>query len=116
VRRDLPGERGSRLQIAAAWRRKRPEMRLNDLVQRLIHIVGNGIERPGEARHGVMRIQRIGIVRIADAEGPGQRARHLPGVLRIEIQIEEVVRLRIGQREGFRSRRCDAVDELRQVV
>ena len=92
----------------------RPLLRPNHLAQRLIHIVGNGIERPGEARHGVMRIQRIRIVGIADAERPGQRARQLPGVLRIKVQIQEIVWLRIGQRKGFRSRRRNSVDELRQ--
>ena len=87
----------------------------NHRIERLIHIVGDGIERAGQARDGVMRIQRIGIVGIADAESPGEGARQLPGVLRIKIQIEEVVRLRIGQREGFRGRGRDAVNELRQA-
>ena len=40
--------------------------------------------------------------------------RHLPGVLRVEIQIQEIVRLGVGQRKGFRCRRGHAVDELRQ--
>ena len=61
-----------------------------------------------------MRIWGIRIVRGAHAESPGQRPGNLPGVLRIEIQIEKVVRLRIRQRKGFRRRRCNAVDELRQ--
>ena len=62
----------------------------------------------------MVRIQRIGIVRIAQSERPRQRSRHLPGVLRVEIQIQEIVRLRIGERKGFRGCRRDAVDELRQ--
>jgi hypothetical protein len=97
VRRDLQGDGGSRLQDG---RRRGGEnctqLRLNHLVERLIHIVGNGLERPREARDVVVRIQRIGIVRIADAEGPGQRARDSPCVLPIKVEIEEVEGLRIG--------------------
>ena len=60
VRRELPGDGGSRLQDRGRrGGENRPLLRPNDLAQRLIHIVRNGIERPGEARHGVMRIQRI---------------------------------------------------------
>ena len=115
LRRDLPGDRGSRLQNRQRRRRENvPEMRLDHRVERLIHVVRNRVERARQPRHGVVRIQRIRIVRSADAEGPGQRARHLPGVLRVEIQIEEVVRLRIRQRKCLRRGRRNAVDELRQ--
>src|SRR3984957_5172811 len=89
-------------------------MRLNHLVQWLIQIVRDRIERPVKARYGVMRIHRIRVVRIADAESPRKSMRHLPGVLRIEVQIEEVVRVRIDQRKGLRGCGCDAVNELRK--
>ena len=36
-----------------------PQLCLDRLAQRLIHIVRNGIERTRQARHRVMRIQRI---------------------------------------------------------
>ena len=60
MRRDLPRDGGSGLQDRR-WRggENSPLLRLDDLAQRLIHIVGNGVERPGEAGHGVMWIQRI---------------------------------------------------------
>ncbi len=40
--------------------------------------------------------------------------RHLPGVLRIKVRFKKSVWHRIGQGEGFRSCRCNTVDELRQ--
>ena len=76
--------------------------------------MGNGIERTGQPGHGLVRIGWIRVVRIANAEGPGQSWRHLPGVLRVEVQVQEIVRLRIGQRKGCRGRGRHAVDELGQ--
>ena len=86
----------------------------NDLIERLIYIMGNGIERAGETRYGMVRIRRIGVVGIADTKSPGQVVRQFPGVLRIKVQIQEIVRLRIGQRISRRGGRRYTVDELRQ--
>ena len=38
--------------------------------KRLIHIVRDGIERAAEARDLMVRIERIGIQRVANAESP----------------------------------------------
>src|SRR3984957_16178183 len=89
-------------------------MRLNHRVERLIHVVRDGIEGAGQPRYGVMRIQRIRVVCVTDAKRPGELASQFPGVLRIKIEIEEAVRLRISQRKSFRSRGRNPVDELRQ--
>ena len=40
---------------------------------------------------------------------------HLPGVLRIQIDVEEVEGLGIGKRECRGRGGCDSVDELRQI-
>ena len=59
------------------------ETGLNGGIQRLIHIMRDGIERAAKARDLVVRIQWVGIERISNAEGPRQLAGQLPGVLRI---------------------------------
>jgi hypothetical protein len=46
-----------------------------------------------------MWIQPVGIAGIAHAERPGQSGGHFPRVLRIEIQVEEIVWLGVGHRE-----------------
>ena len=75
IRRELPGERGSRLPDGQRRGRKDvPQMRLNHGVERLIDVVGDRIERPGKPRDFIMRVQRIGIQRVADADRPGQLA------------------------------------------
>ena len=90
-------------------------MRLNQCIERLIGIVRKAVEGARQLRQCHMRIQRVGIVGGTHAESPGQFARELPGILRIQIDVEEVERLRI--RNGKRSRRGrrDSVDELRQI-
>ena len=62
----------------------------------------------------MVRIDWVGIVGCANSECPGQCSGHLPGVLRIEVQVEEVVGLGIGQRERFRGGGCHSINELRQ--
>ena len=115
ARRELPCDRGSRLQN----RDRRGieqfrEMRLDDRVQRLIHVMRNRIEGAGEPRDFVMRTQRIRVERVANADRPRQRWLELPRILRVQIEIQEVERLVRGKRERLRCRRRDAVDELRQ--
>ena len=77
------------------------ETGLDGGVQRLIDVVRNRSERAGKPRDCIMRIQRIRIMSGADAECPGQFRRHFPGVLRIQIQIQEIVRLGVRERKGF---------------
>src|SRR5437588_418530 len=62
----------------------------------------------------MVRIEWIGIVCCPDAEGPCQPGRHFPGVLRVEIQIQEIVWLRVRERKCLRCGRSHAIDELRQ--
>jgi hypothetical protein len=65
-------------------------MSLNNGVQRLIGIMRDGIESAAKAGDLIVRIQRIGVEGIAQAERLGQFASHLPGVLRVDIEIEKV--------------------------
>ncbi len=114
-RLELPGDRGSRLQNRQRRGGKHiAEMGLDGGVQRLIHIVRDGIERAAKARDLIVRIERIGIERVAHAESPGQLRGHLPGVLRVEIEIEEVEWLVGRQGKSLRRRGCHSIDKLRQ--
>ena len=72
------------------------------------------IERAVEAGNLIVRVQRIGIVGVAQAEGPGQRAGDLPGVLGVEVEIEKVEWLVGDVGKVLRRGRCHSVDELRQ--
>src|SRR5208283_200245 len=80
----------------------------------MVDIMRNGIERAVETRNLVMRVQWVGVIRIAQAKRPGQRRRDSPGVLNIEIQIEEIKRFVGRRRECLRCRGCHAVYELWQ--
>ncbi len=51
---------------------------------------------------------------VANAEGPSELWSELPGVLRVEIEIQEVERFVGGRGKGFGRGRGDSVDELRQ--
>ncbi len=61
-----------------------------------------------------MRIDWVPVVRCAHSKRPGQRSSRLPSVLRIDVQVKEVIRLGIGQRERFGGARCYPINELRQ--
>src|SRR5262249_39623386 len=83
-------------------------------VDGLVHVMVYRCKRAGEARDGPVRIQRVGIVGSANAQRPSEPRGELPGVLGVEIQIQEVVWLRIGEWKGFRRGGCHAMDRLRQ--
>ena len=61
-----------------------------------------------------MRVRWIGIVSGADAEGPREPLRHLPGVLGIQIQVQKIVRLGVCERKCLGHGGSHAMDELRQ--
>ena len=115
IRFDLPRDAGSGLQNRQ-WGgcEDIPQTSLNHVAERLIDIVRDGIERAVETGNLVMRIQRVGIVGIAQAERPSHRFRDPPRILGIEIEIEKVERLVRRCGECLRGRRRHAVDELRQ--
>ncbi len=111
----LPCDRRSRLQDREGRRGKYvAEAGLNGGVQRLIHIVRDGIERAAQASNLLMRIERIGIERVSNAEGPRQLLGHFPCVLRIQIEIQEVERFVCRRGESFCRRGCDSINVLRQ--
>ncbi len=112
---ELPRNRHPRLQNGR-WRGREQmaEMSLDRGVQRLI-AMRDGTERAAKTGDLVMRIQRIGVEGVAKTEGPGQRASHFPGVLRVEIEIEKVEGLIGVRRERLRRGVRDSIDELRQV-
>src|SRR5258708_18807598 len=74
----------------------------------------DGIERSCQPGNALMRIQRIGIKCISYPEGPRQLLGHLPSVLCVEIEIEEVEGFVCRGGESLRRRRCDSIDVLRQ--
>ena len=88
-------------------------MSSNRGVQRLIDIMGDRIERAVQPGDFLMRVQRVGIERIADAERPGQFRSHLPRVLRVEVEVEKVEGFVRRSRKGLRCGRGHAIDELR---
>jgi hypothetical protein len=97
---ELPRDRRSRLQDCDRRGGEQiAEMSLNHGVQRLIDIMGDRIEGAAETANLLVRIQGIGIVGIADADGPCQLRGHSPGVLCIEVQVEKVERFvcRVGK-------------------
>src|SRR5271154_2232174 len=61
-----------------------------------------------------MRIQRIRIERVANTDRPRQFRRQLPGVLRVEIEIQKAERLVRGLRKSLRRNGRNSIDELRQ--
>src|SRR5258708_8166491 len=89
-------------------------MSLKHGTQWLIDVMGNCGKRSAEAGNLLVRIKRIGIECVAKPECPGQCGSHLPGVLRVQVKIEEVEWLidRKGKRLGCGG--SDAVNELRQ--
>src|ERR1035441_387828 len=77
-------------------------MSLNRCVQRLIGNVHDGTERTAKTGNLIMRIQRIGVEGVAQAERPRQFASHFPCVLRVDIEIEKVEGLIRIRRETLR--------------
>src|ERR1700693_5587960 len=61
-----------------------------------------------------MWIQWIGVACVSQAECPGKLPNHSPGVLGIEIEIEEPEGFVCRQWESLGCGRCHPVDELRQ--
>ena len=59
-------------------------------------------------------IRGVRIQCVADTGRPGQLARELPRILRVEVKIERIERLIRGTRKSFRGGRGNTVDELRQ--
>ena len=115
-RLELPRNRRSRLQNGHRCRREQiAEMSLNGCVQRLIDIMRDGTERAAKTGDLIMRIQRIGVEGVAQAERPGQCASHFPGVLRVEIEIEKVEGLICVRRERLRRGVRHSIDKLLQV-
>src|ERR1700691_1580592 len=90
-------------------------MSLNRGVQWLIDIMRDGTERAVKTGDLIMRIQRIGVEGVAQAERPGQFASHFPGVLRIEIEIEKAEGLVGVRRERLRRGIRYSMDKLLQV-
>src|ERR1700692_1220019 len=89
-------------------------MSLNCLIEWLIHIVGDGTESAAKTGNLFMRIQRIGVKGVAQSERPGKLLSHFPGVLGVEIQVEEAEWLVCRQWKSLGCRRCYSIDELRQ--
>src|SRR5271155_4333446 len=113
---ELPRNRGSRLQNGQRCGREQiAEMSLNSGVQRLIDIMRDGTERAAKTSDLIMRIQRIGVEGVAQAERPGQFASYFPGVLRIDIEIEKVERLISVRRERLRRGVRHSINKLLQV-
>ena len=90
-------------------------MSLDGRIQRLIDIMRDGTERAAKTGDLIMRVQRIGVEGVAQAERPGQCASHFPGVLRVDIEIEKVERLICVRRERLRRGVRDSIDKLLQV-
>src|ERR1035437_4969414 len=61
-----------------------------------------------------MRIEWVGIECVSNAESPRQLLGHLPGVLRVEIEIQKVEGFVCRRRKSLCCRRCDPIDVLRQ--
>ncbi len=74
----------------------------------------DGTERAAKTRNLIMWIQRVGVECIAQAKGPGQRPGYFPGVLGVEIEIEEAEWLICCQRKSPGCGRRHSIDELRQ--
>src|SRR5271167_1390014 len=74
----------------------------------------DGTEGTAKTAYLLMRIQWIGVEGVAQAERPGQFASYFPGVLRVDIEIEEVEGLICARRESLRRGVRHSIDELRQ--
>src|SRR5208282_2367762 len=61
-----------------------------------------------------MRIQRIRVERVAQPESPGELGGDPPGVLRVDIEVQEAKRFVRGQRKRLRRGRSHSIDELGQ--
>ena len=59
----------------------------NAVIERLVHIVRNGIERAGKSRNRVVRIQGIRIVSLTKSVSPRQLRSDLPRVLSVKIEF-----------------------------
>ena len=90
------------------------EIRLNRGIERLIHVVRNGTESSTKAANLLVWIEWIGIEGIARSECPGKARGDSPGILRVQIEIEEIERLIGRGREGLGCGRSYPIDELRQ--
>ena len=112
---ELPRDRRSGLKNRERSRcEESSKVSLNRIAQRLVHIVRDGIERTLESRDLVVRVQRIGVEGIAYTDRPGYGRCNFPGVLCIEIQVQEVERLVTRCGEGLSCCRGNTVNELRQ--
>src|SRR5271168_4768927 len=90
------------------------EMSLNGHVQRLIDIVRDGTERAAKAGDLLMRIELVGVQCVTHAEGPCQFACDLPGILHVEIEIDEVEWIVCSQGKSLALSECQSINKLRQ--
>src|SRR5258708_35419640 len=74
----------------------------------------DGIERSAKTGDLFMRIQWIGVEGVAHTKCPGKLPSHFPGVLSIEIEIEEVEGLICRQWKCLGRGGGHSIDELRQ--
>src|SRR6516164_3836832 len=85
-RLDLPRDCCPRLQDRQrSGREQVAKTCLDGIAERLVYIVGDRVERSPKACHFTMRIERIRIEGVPDANCPRQLPSDLPCVLRIEI-------------------------------
>src|SRR5258708_27572483 len=111
----LPCDRCSRLQDCQGRRGKHvTETRQNRGVQRLIHIMRDRIERAAQTSDMLMRIYWIGVKSVPYPERPRQLPGHFPGVLRIQVEIQEVKGFVCRRGKSLCCRGCDSINELRQ--
>src|ERR1700730_11083075 len=111
----LPCDRCSRLQDRQGRRGKHvTETRLNRGVQRLIHIMRDRIERAAQTSDMLMRIQRVGVKSVPYPERPRQLPGHFPGVLRIQVEIQEAKGFVCRRGKSLCCRGCDSINVLRQ--
>src|SRR5208283_2688376 len=87
-------------------------MRLNRITQRLIHVMRNRSERTWKPGDLIVRIERIGVEGVAQPECPSELRTDLPGVLCVEIEVQEAEWLVRGQRKRLRRGRGHSMDEL----
>jgi hypothetical protein len=74
----------------------------------------DGIEGSGKTGDLFMGIQWIGVESVAHTECPSKLPSHFPGVLSIEVEIEEVEGLICRQWKCLGRGGCHSIDELRQ--
>src|ERR1700730_6901880 len=111
----LPCDRCSRLQDRQGRGGKHvTETRLNRGVQGMIHIMRDRIERAAQTSDMLMQIQRIGVKSVPYPESPRQRPGHFPGVLCVQVEIQEVKGFVCRCGKSLCCRGCDSINVLRQ--